>query len=234
MHRETVSYASNGGRASGHLAVPDAPGPYPGVVVIQEYWGLEPHIKDVAGRFTQHGFVALAPDLFHGAIAREPSEAMKLAMALDMPNAIKEITGAARYLIARSDVEPKRVGVIGFCMGGRLALAVGAASDLAGAIAAFYPGGYRPTVEDAKQIKAPILIHFGEADPSLPADAREHIERTLRTAGRTAECHIYMGAPHAFFNDSKPSHHPESAKESWDRTIEWFSRHLKGAPVARP
>ena len=226
MHRETVSYPSNGARASGHLAVPDGPGPHPGVVVLQEYWGLEPHIKDVAGRFTAHRFVALAPDLYHGKTAKEPDQAMKLAMALDLPQAVKEIAGAARYLIGRSDVSPKKVGVIGFCMGGRLALAFGAASDLAGAIAAFYPGGYRPSVEDAKQLKAPILIHFGEADHSIPAEAREHIERTLKAAGRTAECHIYMGAPHAFFNDTKPSHHPDSAKQAWDRTIAWFSRHL--------
>ena len=231
MHRETVSYRANGGSASGHLAVPDAKGPHPGVVVIQEYWGLEPHIKDVAGRFTEHGFVALAPDLYHGKVAKEPDEARKLAMALDLPQAVREITGAARYLTGRSDVQPKKVGVIGFCMGGRLALAFGAASELVGAIAAFYPGGYRPTVEDARQLKAPILIHFGEEDQSIGTDDRAHIERTLREAGRTAECHIYMGAPHAFFNDTKPSHRPESARQAWERTIDWFSRHLKAVPV---
>lgn len=232
MHRESVSYPANGRSASGHLAVPDAPGPHPGVVVIQEYWGLEPHIKDVAGRFTEHGFIALAPDLYHGKIAKEPDEALKMAMALDLPQAVKEIGGAARYLIGRSDVRPKKVGVIGFCMGGRLALAFGAASDLVGAIAAFYPGGYRPTVEDARQLKAPILIHFGEDDHSIPSDHRAHIERTLKEAGRIAECHIYMGAPHAFFNDTKASHRPESARQAWERTISWFSRHLEGAPVA--
>ncbi|HYM50622.1 MAG TPA: dienelactone hydrolase family protein [Candidatus Limnocylindrales bacterium] len=231
MHRETVSYPANGDRASGHLAVPDAKGPHPGVVVIQEYWGLEPHIKDVAGRFTEHGFIALAPDLYHGKIAREPDEAMKLAMELDLPRAIKDITGAARYLIGRSDVQPKKLGVIGFCMGGRLALAFGAQTDLAGAIAAFYPGGYRPTVDEAKQVKAPILVHFGEEDHSLPEEARAHIERTFRAAGRPLETHIYMGAPHAFFNDTKPSHRPDSARQAWDRTIAWFSQHLKGAPV---
>jgi carboxymethylenebutenolidase len=232
VHRETVSYPANGSKGSGHLAVPDGPGPHPGVVVIQEWWGLEPHIKDVVGRFTGHGFVALAPDLYHGKIAKEPVKAQKMAMALDFPQAIKEIAGAARYLIGRSDVQPKKVGVIGFCMGGRLALAFAAASDLAGAIAAFYPGGYQPTVEEARQLKAPILVHFGEDDHSIPHAARTHIERTFREAGRTAETHIYMGASHAFFNDTKPSHRPESARQAWDRTIEWFTRHLKGAAVA--
>lgn len=106
----------------GYLAMPAQAGRFPGIVVIQEWWGLVPHIKDVTERFARGGFVALAPDLYHGQAADEPDEARKLAMALDRERAVQEILAASRFLRSLDEVTPKKIGVVGWCMGGGLAL----------------------------------------------------------------------------------------------------------------
>lgn len=196
-------------------------------MVIQEYWGLEPHIRKVVERFAEASFIALAPDLFHGKVPIEPNEAQKLAMELDMSRVVKEISGAAQFLVSLEDVEPKKVAVIGFCMGGRLALTFGASSELVGAISAFYPGRYNPSLDQARQLRAPALIHFGADDHSISEETRRQVEQTLRAAGKTVECFTYTGAPHSFFNDSKSSYRPEAARLAWERTISWFSKYLE-------
>lgn len=231
MRTEMVSFRSNGDKTDGYLAEPGDGKHHPGVVVIQEWWGLEPHVKDIVERVARAGYIAVAPDLYHGKVAKEPDDAMKHMMALDMSHAVKEIAGAARYLAGRPDVEPKKVGVIGFCMGGRLALKFGESSELAGAIAAFYPGYYQPSVEDAAKIQAPTLIQFGADDESIPARAREQIENNLKTAGKTVQVHTYEGAGHAFLNDTHPTHRPEPARQAWEKAMDWFATHLKGATV---
>ena len=136
---ERVSFASNGGTCEGYLALPQS-GSGPAVIVIQEWWGLVGHITNVADRIAQAGFVALAPDLYHGAIAKEPDEAMKLLMDLAIDKAALDIAGAAKYLSDRRDVVGKGVGVIGFCMGGSLALWSATLSEEIVATVGFYPG----------------------------------------------------------------------------------------------
>src|SRR5580698_2822421 len=121
---ELIEFDSNGDKASGYLAVPPS-GQGPGVIVIQEWWGLVPHIKEVADRFAAEGFVALAPDLYHGRQVTEPDEAGKEMMALQMPKATKDMSGAVDELLTRSTGD--HVGVVGFCMGGGLALLLAAA-----------------------------------------------------------------------------------------------------------
>ena len=137
IRTESVSFASNGDTANGYLARPAGDGPFPAIVVIQEWWGLDAHIKDLAERFAGEGFVALAPDFYHGQVTTEPDDARKLVMALNGPIALRETGGAIVYLSNLPDVEPKSVGVIGFCAGGRLALAAAATGDeRIGAVAA--------------------------------------------------------------------------------------------------
>src|SRR3970040_1029326 len=116
-----IEFPSNGGTAPGYLAQPSGEGSHPGVVVIQEWWGLVDHITEVAERFAGQGYMALAPDLYHGESASEPAEARKLAMALDRARAIEEIAAATKYLAGMKGVAPKKVGVVGWCMGGGLA-----------------------------------------------------------------------------------------------------------------
>src|SRR3972149_443529 len=123
---QMIEYPINAHTVPGYLALPDDAEPHPAIVVIQEWWGLVPHIKDVAERFAREGFVALAPDLYHGQAADEPDEARKLAMALDAQRAVQEIAAAARYLKKMENVAPQKVGVVGWCMGGGLALSAAA------------------------------------------------------------------------------------------------------------
>ena len=125
---EEIQYPSNGHTTPGYLVRPNDHQPYPAVVVLQEWWGLVPHIKDVADRFAASGFIALAPDLYHGEAASEPEEARKLSIALDRERAVAEVLAAARYLQALPEVAGRPTGVVGWCMGGGLSASAAAES----------------------------------------------------------------------------------------------------------
>ncbi len=222
---EMITYPANNHHTPAFLARPQTAGPYPGVVVIQEWWGLLPHIKEVATRFARAGFVALAPDLYYGAAATEPDEARKLAMALDRERAVRDIDAAARYLGGLENVSPAKVGVVGWCMGGALALSTAASSDRIGATVAFY--GRPLSEEDTARIQAPVLGLYGEADTGIPVTAVKEFEQALATHGVPHEIHIYPGARHAFFNDTRlQAYDPQAAADAWTRTLAWFRRYL--------
>jgi carboxymethylenebutenolidase len=222
-----IEFLANGDNAPGYLAQPAGEGPFPGVIVIQEWWGLNDHIKDVVERFAREGFVALAPDLYRGQVALEPDEARKLAMELEHPRAIKDIQGAANYLIAQPFVEPKRPGVVGFCMGGGLALAMSYEGRNLGAVVVFYGRGILDEAT-AQRVSAPLLGLYGEADAGIPVETVQANERKLRANGKTVEMVVYPGAPHAFFNDTRPHiYHKEAAEDAWRRMLAWFRAHLK-------
>ncbi len=225
MTGQDVTFASNGGRASGYLSRPPS-GQGPGVLVIQEWWGVNSHIRAVADRFAAEGFVALAPDLYHGVTTREPDKAGKLLMALDIDRAARDLAGAARYLAA-SGVTGAALGAIGFCMGGQLAVyAATVAPEQIGAVVDCY--GVHPHVNpDLTRLRAPVLGLFAEKDGFVtPAVARD-LERRLREAGREVEIHIYPGVDHAFFNDERPEvYDAAAAQDLWNRTLAFFRRHL--------
>ena len=122
LNYEYVTFAANGGSAGGYLARPSEGGPFPGVVVIQEWWGLNPNICDIANRIAAEGYVALAPDLYHGQITAEPGEAEKIMMGVQEPQALLDMSGAVAALQARADVRADRIGVTGFCLGGGMSL----------------------------------------------------------------------------------------------------------------
>jgi carboxymethylenebutenolidase len=227
LFTEMVSFPSNGRSTPGYLARPDDDGTHPGIVVIQEWWGLNPHIKDVAERFAGVGYVALAPDLYHGEIAEEPDEALKLAMALDRDRAVAEILAAAGFLQAHDQVSPKHLGVIGWCMGGGLSLSAAAGSSGEfGAAIAFY--GRPLDAEDTKHLKVPVLGLFAELDQQVPVSAVHSFEQELQANDIPHEIHVYPGAQHAFFNDTRPHiYHAEAATDAWQRSLNWFSRYLK-------
>jgi carboxymethylenebutenolidase len=222
-----VEFAANGGSAPGYLARPEGDSPVPGVVVIQEWWGLNDHIKDVANRFANAGYAALAPDLYHGHIAAEPDEARKLAMELQYPQAIKDMQGAVNYLIAQPFVQPKQVGMIGFCMGGRLSGLMAYNGRNIGAIAAFY-GVAALSDEDAAKVVVPLLAIYGETDQGFPPDLIRANDDKLTALNKPHEVIVYPGAPHAFFSDTRPHiYHPQAAAAAWDRTLAWFKQYLK-------
>jgi carboxymethylenebutenolidase len=225
MPGQTVEFASNGAKAHGYLATP-ASGSGPALIVIQEWWGLVDHIKDVADRFAAAGFVALAPDLYHGESTQKPDDAGRLMMALDIDRAARDLEGAVAYLLALPSVAVRKVGVVGFCMGGQLALATACLSASVGAVVDFY--GVHPNVKlDFAKLGAPVLALFAARDAFVTPEIARKLERDVRSAGKAIEVHIYPGADHAFFNDTRPDvFNREAATDAWNRTTQFFRRHL--------
>jgi carboxymethylenebutenolidase len=225
MAGQTVEFESNGGTARGYLATPEGGGG-PGVVVLQEWWGLVPHIEDVCERFAAEGFVALAPDLYHGEKTKSPDEAGKLMMALDIARAEKDMRGAVEFLLGRDDVRGESVGTVGFCMGGVLSLYAASKNRRVGACVVFY--GIHPKVEpDLEALRAPVLGIYAEKDQFVPPAAARALEERLKALGKGAEFHVYPGTDHAFFNDTRPEvHDAEAAADAWRRTLEFLRRHL--------
>lgn len=222
-----VDFPSNGQTTPAFLAHPDDGATHPAIVVIQEWWGLVPHIKDVVERFAREDFIALAPDLYHGQIASEPDEARKIAMALDRERAVQEIGAAASYLAGLDGVAPRKVGVVGWCMGGGLALSAAAANGSLGVAVCFYG---RPLArEDVARLRVPVLGLYAEHDHGITPDAVRSFESDLRAQGIEHQIHIYPGTQHAFFNDTRPGiYHQEAATDAWTKTLAWFRAHLPG------
>jgi carboxymethylenebutenolidase len=224
---EMVRFPANGATASGYLAQPAAGGG-PGLVVIQEWWGLVGHIKDVCDRFAAAGFVALAPDHYHGEQTKSPDRAAKLFMALNIAEAGREIRGAAQYLLGLDAVTSSRAGVLGFCMGGQLALFAAAEhGDVVGCAVDFY--GIHPNVRiDPAAVKVPVLGHFGTRDDSIPVDGVRKLAAAITAAGGSFEVHFY-DAGHAFFNDARPEAYDAAAAAlAWDRSLAFLRQHLEG------
>lgn len=219
-----VTFAANGRTCDGYLAVPASPGP--AVVVLQEWWGLVEHIKGVADRFAAEGFVALAPDLYHGQRTTSPDDAAKLFMALNIAEAGKDLRGAVEFLRAHVAVTPKKAGVVGFCMGGQLALfAAQEHGDVVDAVVDFY--GVHPKVTiDPARMRAPVLGHFGLRDTGVPPEVTHPLRDGIVAAGGAFELHEY-DAGHAFFNDARPQVYDAGAAAlAWRRTIAFFRQHL--------
>ena len=228
LAHETIEFAANGGTASGYLAKPVEGGPYPGVVVIQEWWGLNPNICDIANRIAAEGYVALAPDLFHGAVTAEPDEAQKLMMTLQEPNALVDMSGAVSALQARDDVRADRIGVTGFCLGGGMSLLLAMNNPAVTAAAPFYgvPGA---GMGDAGQIQGAVMGFFAGRDEWINAEVVESIGSALNDAGVRNQIHMYPDSDHGFFNDTSPDvHDPEAAADAWDKLKAFFAAELQG------
>ena len=225
MAGRMVQFSSNGGTTQGYLAVPDK-GSGPGVIVIQEWWGLVDHIKDVCDRFASAGYVALAPDLYHGKATKSPDEAGKLMMSLRIDQAEKDLRGAIQYLLAHEATTGDKVGTVGFCMGGALSLYAASKNEQVGACVVFY--GIHPNVKpDLPNLKAPVLGIYAERDQSTPPEAVQDLEEKLTALGKSAEMHIYPGLGHAFFNDTRPEvYEAHAAEDAWRRTIEFLAKNL--------
>jgi len=218
---ENVSFASNGGTCQGYLALPKS-GSGPAVIVIQEWWGLVGHITEVVDRFAAEGFVALAPDLYHGVVTQEPDQAMKLLMGLAMDKAALDIAGAADYLHNRADVSGKGIGAVGFCMGGSLALWSATLSPEIIATVGFYPGlpwaRMAPAWMNYSGKKA--IIHCSEHDGTSKAAGIQEALAGITSGGGTAEAFDYPGTNHAFFNNDRPEVYDGAASAvAWQRTI---------------
>jgi carboxymethylenebutenolidase len=222
-----VTFASNGGTADGYLA--EAEGGGPGVIVVQEWWGLVGHVRNLADRFAEAGFTALAPDFFHGAKTDEPDEAMRLMMGLAMDQAAKDVDGAAVYLSGLESVTSPTIGVVGFCMGGSLALWSATVAENIQAAVGFYPAmpweRMNPTWPNYAGKSA--LIHASEEDGTSKAPGIQAAVAAIESAHGTVEVYDYPGTHHAFFNDERPEvYDADASAEAWDRTVTFLHENL--------
>jgi len=224
MAGRMVEFSSNGGTANGYLATPAA-GKGQGVLVIQEWWGLVGHIKKVCDRFAAAGYSALAPDMYHGKTANEPDGAGKLFMALNIGQAEKDLAGAAKFLAGHSSTA--KLGAVGFCMGGQLALFAGTTNASIGAVVDFY--GIHPNVKpDYAKLAGPVLGLFAEKDGFVTPDTARGVEAAIKKAGKPVSIHIYPKVDHGFFNDERPDVYDKaSAEDAWKRTLAHFAANLK-------
>jgi carboxymethylenebutenolidase len=211
-----------GEQLMGYLAAAPGDQQRPSVIVIQEWWGLNEHIKDVTRRFAEAGYVALAPDLYHGQVTTEPDEARKLVMELGMGDAVAEIQAAMAYL-RELDYTTDQIGVVGFCMGGGLVLQTAVADDTLGAAIPFY--GQPVSTADANNITAPVLSFLGTED-GISATNYEQMHQALEANGIPNHFELYEGAQHAFFNDTRASYDPDAAEDAWTRALAWFDEYL--------
>jgi len=220
-----IEFASGGEKAAGYLAVP-AGGRGPGVLVIQEWWGLVDHIRDVCDRFAREGFVALAPDLYRGERATDPDAAGRLMMGLELPRAARDLEGAVQALLGHDAVVGARVGAVGFCMGGQLALFAATRSPRIWAVVDFY--GIHPNVSlDLSALSAAVLGIFAERDEFVPGEAARKLEAELRGAGKRVRFEIFPGVGHAFFNDSRPdAYDARAAARAWSETLAFLRAEL--------
>jgi carboxymethylenebutenolidase len=221
-----VEFQANGLKTQGYLATP-ATGKGPGVLVIQEWWGLVGHIKKVCDRFAAEGYTALAPDLYHGKAATEPDEAGKLMMALDIARAEKDLAGAASFLLSQSTTAGAKLGVVGFCMGGQLALFAATLNPSIGACVNFY--GIHPNVKpNYAKLAGPVLGLYAEKDGFVTPQVAREVEAAIKAAGKQVDIHIYPEVGHGFFNDERPDvYSAPAAQDAWRRTLELFARHLR-------
>lgn len=219
---QMIECASNGGTVGGYLATPEGGGGLP-LIVIQEWWGLVPHITDVCDRFAAEGFVALAPDLYRGQVTTEPDAAGKLMMAMNLEQAGNDLSGAVDEVSARAG--GVGAGVTGFCMGGGLAMVLATQRpDKVKACVPWYGVIPWPGLQpDWTALEAPILGHFAEKDGSFTPEAVHDLEDTLQSLGKTAELIVHPGVDHAFFNDTRPEVYDAStAAACWQQTVGFF------------
>lgn len=220
-----MTFPSAGGTAHGYLALPPS-GQGPGVIVIQEWWGLTDHIANVSDRLAAEGFVALAPDLYGGNVAHDSGEAFRMMQELPVARGVELRSGAVDHLLGLPEVTSDTVASVGFCMGGGFVLYQAAADPRVSAAVPFY-GVIQGELPDFSGLKAQILGHYGELDTSIPKASLEQLSTAIQQqSGITPDFRLYP-AQHAFFNDGRPeAYAPESAAQAWESTVAFLHEQL--------
>ena len=226
---QNTTFPSNGGQAHGYLALPPA-GSGPGLIVIQEWWGLVDHIKDVTDRFAAEGFVALAPDLYGGRTTHDADEAGQLMQELTVPQAATDLAGAVDFLLGHEDVTSETVGAVGFCMGGGFVIVLAAQQGerISAAVPYYGVGGYDDM--DLSGVRARVLGHFGSEDPmATPAKVAELDTKLREDAHIEPDLRIHEGAGHAFFNDENllGTYDADLATSTWQETLGFLKQHIR-------
>ncbi|HZF53657.1 MAG TPA: dienelactone hydrolase family protein [Polyangiaceae bacterium] len=224
---ERITLTSKSGTPlEGEIALPRGDMKAPGVVLIQEWWGLNGHVRSLLDRLATAGFIALAPDLYHGVVTNDAGEAEGLMKAMNWDKALDEIGGAAAYLHAHERCIGQ-VGVTGFCLGGALTFATATHyPDLISAAVPFYGIPPAPARADFSKVRAPIMAHFASRDQWATPEAAQAIKEELEGRGQTMELHVY-DAGHAFVNDTRSDvYNPEAARLAWKRTVDFLHKNL--------
>jgi carboxymethylenebutenolidase len=226
--RHNTTFTTDGREAYGYLALPPS-GQGPGVIVIQEWWGLDDHIADLTERLAGEGFVAFAPDLYGGRVAHESDDALRMMQELPVEEGVRRLSGAVDYLLAHPAVTSDKVGAIGFCMGGGFVLLLAAREgDRIAAAVPFY-GVIQGELPDFSGLRAAVQGHYGQDDPTVPVESLAPLAEAIeKGSGRAPEFHLYP-AGHAFLNDQRPTYHPASAEPAWQRAVAFLHRHLDPA-----
>jgi carboxymethylenebutenolidase len=224
MSGRMIEFRVNDRSARGYGAIPSS-GNGPGVVVIHEWWGLVDHIKAVVDRFASEGFVAMAPDLFHGEATRLRDRAGSLMMMMSIDEAERDLAGAIFSVLDNPATSSRKIGVIGFSMGGALALQAATKSPAVGGCVVFY--GLHPNVHpNLARLEAPVLGLYAERDRTISPEYVRNLEQKMRQLGKRIDIHVYP-ADHGFFNDTrKETFDDDAAADAWQRTLDFLRRHL--------
>ena len=227
VRTSNVDLKVNGDNAYAYVAQPDDDATHPGIVLIQEWWGIEPHIRDLAQRLAADGFVVAVPDLYHGKIATEPNDAQKMVMMIgsNIDHAAKEIIGALETVKAMPNVEPKKLGLMGFCVGGLMTFVVASRYPDLAAVVPFYPGGYNPSPQDVASVNAPVLAFYGRQDESVPMEQVQKIGQMFKEAGKDYTEKVY-DAGHAFLNPDHGMGNEQAAAEAWPLAVNFLKEKL--------
>ncbi len=223
-----VDLQVNGDGAYAFVAQPDDDAQHPGLVLIQEWYGIEPHILDLAHKLAAQGFIVAVPDLYHGKVATEPNDAMRMIMMIrsNVDKAADEIIGALETVKTMPNVEPKKLGIIGFCVGGFMTYTVASRYADLGAVVPFYGAGYDPTPEEVAKVNAPVLAIYGSKDDSVPPEQIQKIEQLYKDAGKDFTVKVY-DAGHAFINPVHGTGDETAASEAWPLAINFLKEHLR-------
>ena len=224
---KTVSYKSADETVQGVLYTPSGKGPFPGLIVVHEWWGLNDWVKEQASKLADQGYVALAVDLYRGKVATTPDEAHQIMRGVPEDRAKRDLHAAFEFLASQSNVKKDRIGAIGWCMGGGYSLDVALQEPTLAADVINY--GHLATDADAlKKINAPILGLFGAQDKGIPPEDVRKFGETLDHMGKRIQIKIYDDAGHAFENpNNKDGYRPADAADAWQRTVEFFAANLK-------
>jgi carboxymethylenebutenolidase len=225
-----VSYPGRACELKAFVAEPADDGARPAVIVVQEWWGLNDHIRDVARRFAREGYFAIAPDLYSRQghkVATEPNLAAELMSGLKKEDGIADLLSTLESMRAQKQTQSSRIGIIGFCMGGSYALLLPCQTRELSAAAPFY--GEIPPDEKLKNLSCPILYVYGENDGWIQRKDVERLAAAQKKFGKQGEVKIYPGCSHGFFNDTRPDvYRPAEAKDAWEHTLKLFAANLRG------
>lgn len=223
-----VKFPSGDEQADGYLAKPPGNGPFPALVVIQEWWGLNDQIKGMADKLAAEGYVALAVDLYRGKVAKNPEEAHQYMNGLPEDRAIRDLKAGFKYLQQQSDVKKDRIGSIGWCMGGRLSAQLALAEPQLAACVIYY-GSVPTDPATLSKFKCPIIAFFGEDDKGPSPETARAFEAQMKKLGKDLSVTIYPGAGHGFANETGKGYNEAAAKDAWSKTVAFLAKHLKGA-----